>query len=58
MMKGMTGFMGDDMSNDGKAQKGKITNAVQELMTDKFILKPKAVRVQHAVLIHHNRVIQ
>lgn len=58
MMKGMTGFMGNDMPQQGKAQQRKITDTIQKLMTDKFILKTQPARVQHAIFIHDDGIVE
>ena len=54
----MPGFIGDDMPLDRHSQKGKIPEAVQQLVPDKFIRIPQPPCIQNFIIIYHNGIIK
>ncbi len=58
MVKGMAGLVGDNMPQNGNSQQSKISDTIQNLVTDELIRIPKAARIQNSLFSHDNGVIQ
>jgi hypothetical protein len=58
MVKGVSGFMGHDMSENRHAQKGEISNTIKEFVAHKLILVAQAVSIYYIPLIHYDGIVQ
>ena len=52
----MSSLAGNDASDEGAANEGKVSNIVQNLVADKFVLKPQDV-IQDAGLRQYDGVV-
>src|SRR6476620_8828634 len=57
-MQGMSGSVGNQMSNKGQTQKREVTDKVQDFMAHKFIGKPQTGLIQDPVLRKDDRVLE
>ena len=55
---GVTGAFGDDMTDEWEAEKGNITNQIQDLVSNKFVGEPEAGLIDDAFFRQDHRIIQ
>src|SRR6476661_2974753 len=57
-MQGMSGSVGNQMSDKGQTQKGEVTDEIQDFMAHKFVGKPQTGLIQDPVLRKDDRVLE
>ena len=57
LVQEMTRFFHDKVTDDRKLDKGEIANKIEDLMSDKLILKSQSVFVEDSEIVNHHRII-
>src|SRR5690606_21290857 len=57
VVEGMTGLEAAELAYQALAQQVEVTDGIEDLVLDEFVLVTQAVFVQYAILVHHNGIV-
>ena len=58
MVEGMAGSVDFHMTEYGHPQQRKVSDTVEDLMAHEFVPEAQPIRINDAVFVYHNRIVQ